>query len=731
MIAFRHLRKATFAMGESLKSTLTVFAVGIFLFVHTTSTYAEEEASSEDFILEEVIVTATKMGETKLQETPISITAFSSEFLEGMNASKVSDMTAYVPNAQFLPEGHYLRAFIRGVGVENLWVGGEQSVGFYSDGVYMEKGMGANVDLMDIERLEVLRGPQGTLYGRNSTAGAVNIISKAPTDELTTRFGIDVGNYNKKRVDATISGPIVEETVKARLSVSKSKHDAYVDNLVGNDLFDEDYVTVRSQLQIIPTDQLDIRLFADWYRSDAHPYANVILNSTEGLITYFAGPQPPGPWTVKQNEDPSIDYVDTWGVSGIVNYDFGNNMNLRSTTAWRSFEAEYIVDYDGTQEAFTSSGGLEIFDQFSQELTLSANWDRWNWIAGIYYYNTENKYPYQIFTWDIFEPGLKDVFSGTLDTEAWAGFGNVTYDLTDKLIAEVGIRYSYEERTLDLIQSTVAPGVVYSWESIKLNDTWDAVTPKFGLNYKANDDMLLFGTISRGFKSGTFAPFNPPGFDKKLEPEYLWSYEIGAKTEFLEKRLRANLTGFWYDYQDMHVEGFTQGWIVNSNAAEATIKGIELELTAWPLQELSLSGSISYLNAKFDEYITVDPDTGLPVDVSGNRLPNAPEFKVVGTAQYVVSAGEKGFFTLRGDVIWTDEMFFGPFEEDGPVQDAMTAVNGFVRYETQNGQWSFEIYGRNLLDEDTYNNISWLPLDIISTRVNPPRTFGFKVIYNY
>ncbi|MBW2370141.1 MAG: TonB-dependent receptor, partial [Deltaproteobacteria bacterium] len=640
---------------------------------------------AEDYVLEETTVTATKTGETDLQVTPISMTAFSEEMLKNSHAYKLAELTQFIPNAQIDIDGPVMVGYIRGIGSSETFVGGEPNVGFYIDGVYLDKGLGARPDFVDVERIEVLRGPQGTLYGRNSSGGALNIITKGPTDELSMEVGVELGNYSKRRFDFSISGPLVKDKVKARLTLSDSEHDGYVDDLgPGPDLLDEDYTGVRGQIEFTPTDKVDIRISADYMKSDAHT-APMKLLTTTGLLGNVFGPIFGIPadmlvfddhWTTAHNKLNEED-VENFGVSGTVNIELGNDISLRSITAYRKLDYSWLVDIDGTLVDLLASDGSEHIEQFSQELQLYATWDRWKWVAGFYYYNVENSFPdFQVLNGlTPAGPGQKLFVVATNQTDAYALFGNVTYAFTDKLSLEVGARYSYEEKEVDFTESWLIffgpPNRTVSDE-----DDWDDFSPKFGINYQLTDDAFLFANVSKGFRSGTFAALNPSGTDYRLDQEEVWSYEAGLKTDWFSNRMRVNLAAFYMDYTDLQNESQVGPFVLLTNASKAEIKGFELEMTAMPVRGLTINSSLSYLDAEYADTLIIEDSDGALVDANGNKLPRAPEMKFILGAQYVMPVGEFGFLTLRGDLSWTDDYYFN--QHNDQVQEAFTVVNALV-----------------------------------------------------
>jgi len=315
-----------------------------------------------------------------------------------------------------------------------------------------------------------------------------------------------------------------------------------------------------------------------------------------------------------------------------------------------------------------------------------------------------------------------------LTKTAWAGFGNVSYNLTDKLSVEAGVRWSYEEHTgwRDMEFHPIpwgAPHIIYTGD-----EDWDHVSPKFGISYQISEESLLYGSISNGWKSGVIALTNPPGRER-VEEEDLWAYEVGAKRDWFDKRLRTNVAAFYYDYTDVHGYSRTLLGVALSNANDAKIYGAEVEVTARPVSALTLNGSVSYLSTSYEDFITFDYDNNL-VDVSGNIMPHAPEWKIVAGAQYVFQIGDFGFLTPRGDLTWTDDVFHDQFNEGLRQQEAFALINASLGFETSEGNWKFELYAKNLTDKEYYFT-TFSASENVTGYVGIPQLFGFQVIYKY
>ncbi|MBW2368426.1 MAG: TonB-dependent receptor [Deltaproteobacteria bacterium] len=712
-------------MGRTLRDILLLT---FWLFWVPGVAFTAEEIQ-EDFMLEETTVTATKTGETNLQVTPIAITAIDEAFLKNKKAFSLMDLTQFTPNAEFTERGNgWNTIYVRGVGNSNPIVLSESAVAMYIDGVYVERGLSGGNSFFDIERIEVLRGPQGTLYGRNATGGAVNIVTKAPSDELEIKAGVEIGSFSKRRFDASVSGPLIGDTVKGRITLSDSEADGYQENLVGKDMADENFTGVRGAIEFAPTDSIDILLRGDYFDSVTGSWATKHLG-IEGSALVSAGYTAPDDFYESRIDADHFTDVTDSGFSGHVKINLPRGMTLRSITGYRKRELDNKYDPDSTDLNLGSILYDTKIESFSQELQLNGTWRRLNFLLGAYYYRMEEDSDTSADLSYIF-PGLTFEGRGDIDTDSYALFGRAGYQITDKLWAHADLRYSFEEKGGFSNASFSIP--ILPSRQKGFSGEWDAITPKFGLDYRLTEDVFFYLSAAKGFRSGVLAPNNIAPIPPFADPEFIWSYEVGAKTQWFDNRLRVNLSAFYSDYTDQQVMVMVFGIGNLVNAADSNIYGVELEFLARPLPALTINSAFSYLDAGFDEYQSVDV-IGNPIDASGNRMPQSPEFKFSLGAQYVFTLAEYGFLTCRGDMAWSDDKYLDHLETPLTEVKAHTLFNGLVRFETREGNWSVEVYGKNLSDQETFLDLDigpQGPLDVFGSPA-PPRTFGVQLVYNY
>ncbi|MBW2366423.1 MAG: TonB-dependent receptor [Deltaproteobacteria bacterium] len=728
---------------QNRRSWIVFLALSVFgaiVLAMTGLAGAEEEGESfDDYILEDTVVTATKTGETNLQETPISITALSDEQLKTRSTFNLVDLAAFSPNTDVWSSGGRQTYYIRGIGNASTSFLQEPNVGIYLDGVYMERGLGAMNDFVDVERVEVLRGPQGTLYGRNSTGGAINILTKLPSDELSVKLVGEYARFDKLRLDASIAGPIAADKLLFRITGSTSQWDGHYDIIDGPTDQDNSLNAIRATLDFKPSDNLEFLLRGDYQKEKNETPTIKLINDTGFMGTVFGYVVPDDFYEMRRNVQDERESENS-GVSGTITWSLPIGATLRSITAYRKYDEEIYKDGDGSNIPWQVSDIKSGFETFSQELQLDGTYNSLNWIVGGFYYTLDD----DGVLLDDFTgiQGIYYMLSPHSETDAYAFFGNLTYGLLDdRLKVGAGVRYSHEEKKHILPDFDImVPGVgaVATIPGNDLMDSWEALTPKFLAEYKINDDAMIYANIAQGFRAGTFAATNPEGL-RTIDPETNWSYEAGLKTDWMDKRLRINAAAFMSFYDDMQVDTLVispaTGLLAaaKTNAGESEIWGVELEAIARPLQALTLNLALGYLNAEYTEFKDVrNPITGIREDVSGNQMPFTPEWQMSLGAQYVFTLGEYGFLTCRGDLSWQDKVFFNEFNFESYSRDSLTLVNAFMRYETADSRWSVELYGKNLIDEEYFLIVS--PggdgLDKYGD-LAMPATYGLRVSFNY
>ena len=715
------------------------------------------DASPTSSAIEEVVVTARKKQES-LQDVPISMSAFNSEALDSGLVTGIEEIAQQTPGLFFQSfDESRPNLYIRGVGSRQFDAGSEGSVGVFIDEFYIGRFSGIMTGLTDIERVEVLKGPQGTLYGRNTIGGAINIITKDPTNDLEAKVRLGVGNFDSVVGEASVSGALIQDKVLGRLSVSKRDRDGYVTNLTtGSDLMGDDTTSVRGKLLFTLTDELKIMLTAD--------YNDNQREGTQGEPRVGVFAARPGIQFIR-TEDRFSDFYNADSrfdrkilqLMGRVEYET-EHFNIISLTGWRDSDLKEFRDLDSTRFDTVSHDTVEDSESFSQEFRISSNpseGGKLDWIAGVYYYDEDterlDRFPFGpdsavsaiVAAVDagfppapVFVPGtdtLNEDLIVNVSTTSFALFGQFTYSITDALNITFGLRYTNDEKEAQINGVTTRPGLppIFANFTVDLDESWNSLDPKVTLDYRFTDDVLAYFTYSQGFKSGgfQFAQFNPAGASQVFDPEEVEVFELGAKTSWWERRLQLNGSVFFYDYTDLQLARVVllpNGSFGNviTNAGQSSITGVEIDIRLSPIDRLRLDIGYSYLDAEYDEYIFNDV-----LDFSGNRMIRSPENTFNASASYSLPLWQ-GNLTLRGDWTWTDEFFFEADEGLTPFtrQGGYSVFDAFISYEWK--EWQFRFWGKNLGDK-AYRNSALNFSGSVIEFMAPPKMWGFDVTWQY
>lgn len=616
--------------------------------------------------LEEIIVTAQKRTET-IQEIPISISAFSSESLQNMKIVAVTDIADKIPNVMLPPQPVSRTAitpFIRGVGSIDIQVTKDPAVGVYLDGIYLGRTVGMASDLADLERIEVLRGPQGTLYGRNTTGGAINMISAAPDSQLGFRQQVSVGNRDYWRSQTMLNLPVTE-TLAARLSYTASGKNGWVKNIgPGHDFSEEEREGGRVALRWTPVDELVVDYSYDRSRVSGGMTAYQVVKADPGnAFVPYARKHRMGTLSVDDGRDGVEDRSE--GHSLTISWDVSDSLTLKSISAYRELDAHSFYDYSGSvnylnrvdppgapvvsvlprnSEILSSYNNVEQ-NQISQEFQAigDALDSRLEYVAGLYYFKergTESNLPggsnniigmaaaqlgpnYDFLppdlqaTYDELTPTAINDFWTKAKAESMAAYTQVSYRpaiLSDRLKLTLGLRYTRDEREASKVSVSYDPGfrdpsqlgeVMAYGESSGSTDSSE-FTPAFIVSYDLTPDASVYAKYSESYRSGGFnirAPMN--AFGTPFGPEKMDAYELGIKSDWFDHRLRLNAAAFYYDYTDMQIDQNLPNSIsetVTLNAGESEVRGFELDVTALLMEGLTLTGSYGYLDAEFKAF---------------------------------------------------------------------------------------------------------------------------------
>ncbi|MDB5579278.1 MAG: TonB-dependent receptor [Bradyrhizobium sp.] len=676
----------------------------------------------------DIVVTAEHRS-ARLQDTPIAIAAFGGAELQRQHITSLDGLVTKIPNVQFSQQLGMARIFIRGVGLDSQSPGADPRVAIYTDGVYNARPQAGFASFFDLDRVEVLNGPQGTLYGRNATAGAVNIITRDPTDKLSGYGTITVGNYSLVQTEGAISGPLTD-TLDARLAFTTSNRGGFGKNIsTGDDVDDDDRRGVRGKLLFKPGGDFRVLLEGDYWREADHGASGShFLMNTPGNQDYGQEQGyvlPTGPFdTAGSNPHTRIK---TYG--GASTIDFGlAGFHLTSVTGYRHTTSHVDGNADQSTADFIKLTLDEKSDMVTQEVRLARTIGLADILVGGYYFhennfaltvaNTSSAYfpafgasasgnccigiPKQPGPFVILQGGY---FGGTQHTDAYALFTQETFHITSTLSLDLGVRYSYEKRNIDQFYQfdlsrpagtlpilTAATGATYASQEA----SWDSLDPKVTLHYKITPDVMAYVTYTKGFKSGGF---NFSQIQPAFAPEKLDDWEGGIKADFWDRRLRVNLAAFHYKYSNLQVNTVVQTSLLTTNAGGATVDGVEAQISAAPTNNLHVDLNAAWLDARYTDFTTIDPghpQLGLQ-NLAGNRLQYAPRGKISGSIAYTINT-KLGSFTPRADLAWSDHFFFSQFNLPYIAQKSYYLGNLYLDFDAGNG-WTASAFLKNVGDK--------------------------------
>ena len=689
--------------------------------------HAQDEAAASDDS-GEIIVTARRREET-LVDVPIAITALSADQLERTGAIDITAVAEQAPNVTLEASratNSTLTAFIRGVGQQDPVSGFEQGVGIYLDDVYLNRPQAAVVDIYDVQRIEVLRGPQGTLYGRNTVGGAVKYVTRKIENDPRLSVRATYGMYDQADGVVTASTPVGDGTLRLGGSVARLSRGGFGDNLpTGRENYNKDIWAGRGTVEV-HADNFFARVSGDYTHDRSNergghrlipsqftntPMLSNVYDTQGGLVS------------------PKQD-VKAWGVSLFMEAQLNDVLTARSITAYRKDDSTSPIDFDALPAADVDVPGIYRNRQTSQELQLLINSGRFNGLIGAYYLNASalTQFDVRLFTT---LAGLAAYTSADVGTDTLAGFADFTYDLTDQVTLSVGGRYTWDERTAAILRQNYlgggspvfggagtafgAPGTNFNGKS-----TFKKFTPRASLSFKPSDGHNLYASYSQGFKGGGFDPrgagVNAPDLNSdgvrsdaeiaaflSFKPEKVDSYEVGYKGSLLDRKLFIALAGFRMDYTDVQIPGSVACIVsglpsfcgVVSNAGKARMQGVEFETRA-NLGALTLSGSLGYIDAKFQKYITNIGN--VPTDVAAYRkVQNTPAWTGNAQASYSTPLNDGTLIATAG-VSFKSKTY--QFEIPNPYldQDAYQLVDASLVYTAPGKAWTLGIYGKNLFD---------------------------------
>ena len=734
------MKTTRFLVASLLGSAATAAFLAAPASAQTTDAHQAAPVVDDD----NVIVVTARRREESIQDVPLSITAISGEALAKSGTLEITEIAQEVPNLTLeVSRGTNttLTAFIRGVGQQDPVAGFEAGVGLYVDDIYLNRPQGAVLDIYDVERIEVLRGPQGTLYGRNTIGGAIKYVTAALPDETEIKVRGTYGSYNQADLIVTASTP-VSDSLKVGVSGARLSRGGFGDNLVqeGVENYNKDVWGARGTIEF-DNGPLFIRVSGDYVKDNSDPRQGHRL-----LPGAFSGaPVLDDVYDTRAGLDVVDQEVEAYGGGLTIAYELNDTMTVKSITGYRKDHSTTPIDFDSLPQADLDVPAIYRNKQFSQELQFLYEGDRLSGVLGAYYLDASafTAFDVALFTTGALPavglPGLNAQTLGDVDTKTWSIFGDFTYDLTDQFSLSVGGRYTWDKRTSRILRTTFVGGYsdlfpptdavpIAVTSDFNGSATFKEFTPRASLSFKPNANHTFYATYSKGFKGGGFDPrgqtSQAPDLDGdgdidyadqyeflSFAPETVDSYEIGWKASLLDDSLFISLAAFKGDYTDVQIpgsvgvdsngDGISDSFVgITSNAGDADVNGVEFEGRAvvgrnfaGPGSRLTFNWALGVLDAKYNTFI----------DAFGNDVADQRVFQ--NTPDVTVNTGfdlgipvASGIVDFLGSVSLRSDA--SQFELPGPLdQDGYALVDASIVYTDDSDRWSIGIHGKNLFDQ--------------------------------
>jgi iron complex outermembrane receptor protein len=770
----------------------------------------------------EVIVTATKRTQN-LQEASLAVTAVGTDRLATAQVNSIQDLQTIVPSVNFGSDFNQAKIFIRGVGANTSTTGNSTAVALHVDGAVVARAEAQLTSLFDLERVEVLRGPQGTLYGRNATGGSINLITAKPTRELSGYARMTFGNYDARMTEAALSGPVTDKLL-VRLAVRDENRGGFGTNPVtGQDVDDLNRTMARLHVQYDFTDAASLLLTGEYFRQDdssgAVHYLRASFPGVPRLAPLGVGGYATDPRDLASEGQPGTDTL-SHSYTGTFRFEASDAVTITNIANYRKFETSLFQDLDlsAVVDSLQTNGQPTTFqerridsEQYSNELQVNYNSGHVDVVGGLFYFherqrpidnvglsrrngmasnipvllaagvNLDTAYELCGYSPDGVQGGGTVVApkrvctKSDLGTEAYAAFGQANIglgmfgDRLEPFTVKLGGRYSKEEvesanPSIVIAGGGRGPVIQYSTDGTYRKRDFSDFTPELGVEWQPTDRIMAYYTYSEGFKAGSGE--NASGSTTIVDPEELQNHEVGLKTSFFDRRLQANLAYYTYKLDGAQLNktlaGGPTGYLtVFQNAARTSADGVELELAGIAGRGFSWSGGVSWTDAKFDDYLTLDPlnpaniaTPGSPAydpvtnpdptafgapgggdqQLAGNQVRNTPEWAWNLHAEYVLPfpvIGE-GLVTLFGDVSHKSRVFFSEYQRDIESAAGYTMVDASVQYASADEHLRVQLWGKNLTDTDRASSTFALATGrLLGVTWLPPRTYGVSVGYSF
>jgi iron complex outermembrane receptor protein len=712
----------------------------------------------------EIIVTAQKR-EQALSRVPMAVSAVTGRELSARGYLSVTDFTGAIPDLNVAVNASQDRINARGVFQTQDSPGSDPAVAFHVNGVYMPDMVGIMGSFYDVSRVEVLLGPQGTLYGRNATGGAVNVITNLPTDTYHVGAQLQFGNYNSVTTRGVVSGPITDNLL-FRVAVATDNHDGYSLNLFdGKRYDDENAQSARLTLLFKPTNQLTFTTYVDFHNENDGDYATHFGGVTmpgEVLAGVAAGGTalPVGANGLTLNPrllddvDPTRNRRTSAGIAEEIRWQINDDIYLKSITSYRYSSLFYGSDLQATTYNFPTMNPYtyKLDPEFnyivygkeqtvSQELQLGGNTGKLTWIGGLFYlYDKISPGGFTLGQGPASAP-LPKLSGGTLIKPAYAAFGQATYQVTDALGITFGLRYSADSNQINAEYQGLGGALFPSGKCASLpgglchmiaSTSSSKVTPRAEIHYQWTPGIMTYVSAAEGFESGGFkiSALTPP-----FLPATVWSYEVGLKAQTPDHHFSADIAAFHEDYANIQVSEIIHNITSIVNAAAARADGVEVTAIAQPITGLTITDAFAYLNARYTNFVEQNPNSpfqGPPglINNDGHQLQYSTPFTNNLRVSYEIPVNNN-YVTLAGEWNWRDKEYFTEENDNLEAQGANSTYNASIRYTNDMQHWYIELWGKNLSNALIISQQNIGGCGCLNSQYQPPRTYGVTLDYQY
>lgn len=717
-------------------------------------------AIAADSVLEEVIVTAQRRPQS-LMEIPLSVSVIDQQLLADSSIRTLDDVVPFTPGLSGVEQGVSTPIYaIRGISSNSFGIGGDASVGVFVDDAYIGRINSTGAAFMDVARVEILRGPQGTLFGRNSSAGAINIISQQPRDDFELDYRLGYGSFATVAGELTVNAPIIADKLLFRGTILGHSDDGYDNNvLLDRPVGDRNTRAGRGALLLRATEKLDLTLTL----AAQNTVTGGLGYGTKDPELAAASGVSPDPFDGEMASDVAIfDDNNSRDARLHIDWQIADQLQLRSISAWHYNESPNLFDVDGSA-LFIFNAGFNDRESstISQELRLSGSTARLDWIAGASYFTEDvsadillnyNEFntvggtpvPPEAPAFEICDP-VSDSVLGPCDANAversatsgdylsYAAYGDVSFQWTDALNVTGGLRYtldqkdySYNAAAVDNLTTRFLGHNVLGYETVgtqQLSHSWDQWQPRLALDYRWMDQLMTYASITRGYKSGGFDPAATPELSR-FDEETSWSYELGLKSQAWQQRLNFNATAYLYDYSDYQVQLINNGLARTVNAPEVDGHGLELELSLRPDEHWLFISSAAFSRTQFGDFSQGDNN------LSGNSTILSPETTVSMIGEYRHAIAGFGYTSIRLEWLYESEQYFSVQNLDSARQDAYAVTNLYLALGNEQHGWQLRLLARNLFNSEYYILNRDMGAGPVAYRA-PPTYFGIEISGSY